>query len=50
MSGKGDHRRRQQIKQSEMDLRWELAFGKPNEERKEEILKLLEEFQQGEKK
>ena len=46
MSGKGDKRRPTLISQREEDLRWELAFRcKDNPERRDEILKLLEEIQ-----
>jgi hypothetical protein len=42
MSGKGDKRRPQQIEQSEADLRWELISSRTSQERKEEILAILE--------
>lgn len=42
--GKGDAPRKSQITETEKELRWELAFGKPSEERKERILKMLEDL------
>ena len=42
--GKGSKRRQEQISKVESNLRWELVFGKPTEERKNEILKQLKEL------
>jgi len=39
MSGKGDKQRPTDTRK--FDLNWELIFGKPSDERRAEILKLL---------
>lgn len=46
MSVKGDWKRPTQICREEYDLRWELMSSKTTPERKEEILKLLEQMKQ----
>jgi len=49
--GKGDKRRPKQISMEENDLRFELAFKtKDNPERKEEILKILNQIEEDKKK
>jgi hypothetical protein len=48
MAGKGDRRRPRQITKAEEELRWELAFGKPSDTRKEGIRRQLEELQRNE--
>lgn len=45
MAGKGDKRRPRLISETEEELRWELAFSK-DEERKKEILKQLERMKE----
>jgi len=43
MAGKGDKRRKPQVDDYELTLRWELMSSKTSKERKEEILKELKE-------
>ena len=44
MAGKGDRIRAQQVTNREIDLRWEYKDKNTTQERKEEILKELEEI------
>jgi hypothetical protein len=49
-AGKGDSPRPYSISQEELDLRWELGFGKISKKRRAELLLLIEKIEKKRKK